>query len=212
MKAIASKAFIALSFIGIVEAVYHAWQEGMFTTNIFNVHYSFYGAFFGIPYSLFGIVWFPLVFLVGLWATRLGTRNLRIELLILLSLGNAFTGYLWYLDIDIVKAYILLYVALYATNYALTGLIVIQNWSSDIMHGYVYGTATGAVIGLLFGPYGVAAVGIAGGIFGALRNYVMPKETPAPDSRQVRNEDLQRQKMELENRLKEIDAELAEAK
>jgi len=51
---------------------------------------------------------------------------------------------------------------------------VFQNWSSDVMHGFVYGTVTGAVIGLLFGPYGVAACGIGGGIFGAIRNYVMP--------------------------------------
>ena len=71
-----------------------------------------------------------------------------------------------------------LYIALYMINYTLTGLVVIQNWSSDVMHGYVYGTFTGAAVGLLFGPYGVAACGIGGGIFGALRNYVMPKEKP----------------------------------
>jgi uncharacterized membrane protein len=211
MKEIASRFFLVVSFIGITEAVYHAWLENAFTTNIFLVHYSGFASFFGVPYWLFGVVWFPLIFLVGLWTTRLGHRRLSMELLILLTIGNVFTAYLWYLDIIVVRAYTPLYIALYATNYALTGLVVMQNWSSDIMHGYVYGTTTGAVIGLLFGPYGVAAVGIAGGMFGAVRNFVMPKEAPAPNSRQVGKDYLQEEKMALERRLKEIEAKLGKA-
>jgi uncharacterized membrane protein len=211
MHEIASKAFLALSFIGIIEAIYHASLENAFTTNIFIVHYSGFASFFGVPYWLFGVVWFPLIFLVGLWKTRLGRRSLRMELLILLTIGNVFTAYLWYLDIIVVRAYTPLYIALYATNYALTGLVVMQNWSSDIMHGYVYGTATGAVIGLLFGPYGVAAVGIVGGVFGAVRNFVMPKEAPTPSSQQVGKNYLQEEKLALERRLKEIETKLGEA-
>jgi hypothetical protein len=211
MQGITSKVFLVLSFIGIIEAIYHAWLENAFTTNIFTVHYSTFASLFGVPYWLFGVVWFPLIFLVGLWTTRLGHGSLRMELLILLTVGNVFTAYLWYLDIMLVRAYTPLYIALYATNYALTGLIVVQNWSSDIMHGYVYGTATGAVIGLLFGPYGVAAVGIAGGVFGAVRNFIMPKERPARNSQQIARDHLQEEKMALERRLKEIDAKLAEA-
>ena len=79
------------------------------------------------------------------------------------------------------------------------------------MHGYVYGTATGAVVGLLFGPYGVAACGIAGGMFGAVRNFVVPKKELAPDSRQAEKAHLQEEKMALEMRLKEIEARLAQA-
>ena len=208
---IISKAFIILSFIGIIEAFYHASLENAFTTNIFVVHYSPFASFSGVPYWLFGVVWFPLIFLVGLWTTGLGRRSLRIELLILLTIGNVFTAYLWYLDIFVVEAYTLLYIALYATNYALTGLVAIQNWSSDIMHGYVYGTATGAVVGLLFGPYGVAACGIAGGMFGAVRNFVVPKKELARDSRQAEKAQLQEEKMALETRLKEIEARLVQA-
>jgi uncharacterized membrane protein len=209
---IVSKAFIILSFIGIAEAFYHAWQENAFTTNIFKVHYSAYAAFFGVPYWLFGVVWFPLIFVVGLWTTGLGRKNLRMELLVLLTIGNVFTAYLWYLDIIIVKSYAPLYIALYATNYVLTGLVVIQDWSSDIIHGYVYGTATGAVVGLLFGPYGVAACGIGGGVFGAVRNFVLPKKVSTTvDSHNGAKEYLQQEKIELEMRLKEIDAKLAEA-
>ncbi len=208
---ILSKVFVAVSFVGILEAFYHASLENAFTTNLFKVHFSPLASFYGVPYWLFGVVWFPLIFLVAIWTTGLGHRNLTLGLLILLTIGNVFTGYLWYLDIIVVKAYAPLYVALYATNYALTGLVVIQNRSSDIMHGYVYGTATGAVIGLLFGPYGVAACGITGGVFGAVRNFVVPNKAPAPDSRQIAKEELEEERMALEARLKEIESRLAEA-
>lgn len=135
-----------------------------------------------------------------------------MNLLALLTVGNVFTGYLWYLDIEVVKSIHLLYVALYATNYALTGIVVAQNWtSSDIIHGYVYGTATGAVIGLLFGPYGVAACGIAGGMFGAVRNRVLPRE-PAEALQPEREgkKYLEEEKSELEKRLKEIEERLSQ--
>lgn len=210
MQTIASKVFVVLSFIGIIEAFYHAYLEKAFSTNIFAISYSAFGSLFGVPYWLFGVVWFPLVFIVGLSATGVTHRKLNDWLLLLLTVGNAFTGYLWYLDIVIVKAYNPLYIALYATNYALTGLVVYENRASDKMHGYVYGTATGAVIGLLFGPYGVAACGIGGGIFGAVRNYVMPKKGPAPPQR-TGSEYLQDEKSELEKRLKEIEERLAQA-
>jgi uncharacterized membrane protein len=209
MKGIASKGFIALSLCGVGEALYHASLEKAFVTNIFAVHYSSLAAFFGVPYWLFGVVWFPLIFLVGLWTTKLGRTSLNKELLMLLTIGNLFTGYLWYLDVIVVKSYSPLNVALYVTNYALTGLVVIENWSSDIMRGYVYGTGTGAVVGLLFGPYGVAACGICGGIFGAVRNYAFPKKASVSSSHQAEREHLQEEKMALERKLKEIEDKLA---
>jgi uncharacterized membrane protein len=163
-----------ISALGIAGALYHAWLEGAFTTNIFLVSYAPYASFYGIPYWAFGVVWFPLVFVVGLWTTRLGRTNLRQEMLILLTVGNVFTAYLWYLDLMVVRAFTVVYVALYATNYALTGLVLVQNRSNDAMRGYVYGTVTGAVVGLVFGAFGVAVFGIGGGIFGALRSFVVP--------------------------------------
>ena len=211
MRRLASVTFIAISFVGIIEAIYHAWSEKAFVTNIFQVHYAPYASFFGVPYWLFGIVWFPLIFIVGLWATSFARKDLSMELLILLSIGNAFTAYLWYLDIIIVKSYTLTYLALYATNYVLTGLVVVQNRSSDITHGYIYGTVTGMVIGLLFGPYGVAACGIAGGMFGGVRNFVVPKTSP-PDTVVSAKEHLSEEKAALERRLKEIESKLSETK
>jgi uncharacterized membrane protein len=211
MQNTASKAFVLISLVGIIEAIYHAWSEKAFVTDIFRVHYAPYASFYGIPYWIFGIIWFPLVFVVSLWSTRFTRKSLRMELLILLTVGNVFTAYLWYLDIIVVKSYTPLYVALYATNYALTCLVVIQNRSSDITHGYVYGTITGAVIGLLFGPYGVAACGIAGGMFGAVRNFVVPKETSAPSTLPMARERLEEEKVALERKLKDIEAKLTES-
>ncbi len=213
MNGILSKVFVAVSALGIVEAVYHAYLENAFSTNISEVHYSQFASLYGIPYWVFGVVWFPVIFVVGLWATRVARSRLNTSLLALLTVGNVFTGYLWYLDIEVVKAYHPLYLALYCTNYALTGLVVAENWASDVMHGYVYGTATGAVVGLLFGPYGVAACGIAGGMFGAVRNYFVPKSQTVPARQQVSKQDyLEVEKAELEKRLKEIQAKLQEAK
>jgi len=182
----ASKAFIVVSAVGIVAALYHASLEGAFTTNFAAVSYAPFASFFGVPYWVFGVVWFPLVLVLGLWTSTLGTVALRKDLLILLTIGNVFTGYLWYLDLVVIRAFTALYVALYAINYVLTGLVVFQNRSSEIMRGFVYGTVTGAILGLLFGPYGVAACGIGGGIFGAIRNHVMPTESSPRTSRRSR--------------------------
>lgn len=174
-----SKPFILVAALGIIGAVYHAWAEGAFTTNYATVSFSPYASFFGIPYWVFGVVWFPLVFAVALWMTGFAKVGLKKEMLVLLTVGNIFTGYLWYLDFVVINAFTLVYAALYGANYLLTALVVADNWSNDVMRGYAYGTITGAVVGLLFGPYGIAACGIGGGIFGALRNYVMPARASA---------------------------------
>lgn len=189
MRSLASKSFLVVCFLGIIGAFYHAWAEGAFTTNYALVHFAPYASFYGIPYWVFGVVWFPPVFVVALWATKIGKVALNKKMLALLTIGNIFTGYLWYLDLVIIhivfEGYTVLYLFLYLTNYVMTALVVIDNRSSDVIHGYVYGTFTGAVVGLLFGPYGVAACGIGGGIFGALRNYAMPIRGPAKTSPQT---------------------------
>jgi len=123
-----SGAFIAVSVFGVLLALYHAWSEKAFATNPFLVHYSAFAAFYGVPYWVFGVVWFPLVLIVGLWSTNLGRSKLRMELLALLTVGNAFTAYLVYLDILVVKSFTLVYAALYFTNYVLPGLVVSQHW------------------------------------------------------------------------------------
>jgi len=177
-----SRIFLGVSTLGVLVALYHAWSEGAFTTNFALVNFAPYASFFGLPYWVFGVVWFPLVLVVGSWTTKFGTTRLESGMLILLTVGNVFTGYLWFLDLEIVRGFTLVYVLLYAVNYALTGLVVLENRSSDLMRGYVYGTISGGIVGLLFGPYGVAACGIGGGIFGAIRNYAMPVTPPIKSS------------------------------
>lgn len=181
----ASKAFIVISIGGVLAAMYHAWLEQAFVTNIFAVNYAPFASFFGVPYWVFGVVWFPLVLVVGLWSTRLGRTHLNQGLLALLTIGNLFTAYLWYLDLLVVRAFTIVYVVLYVINYILTGLVVLQNWPSDVMHGFVYGTIIGVVVGtafgVIFGPFAVAACGTGGGVLGAIRNYVLPKAS-SPDS------------------------------
>ena len=179
----ASRLFIALSAVGVFEAVYHAWLENAFVTNFFVVRYAPFASFFGVPYWVFGVVWYPLLFLVSLRSTGLGSNRLSQRLLVLLTVGNLFTVYLWYLDLLVIRAYTVVYVILYVTNYALTGIVVIQNWQSDAMRGFAYGTVMGAVVGaalgVVFGPFAVAACGAAGGILGAVRNYALPRGSPS---------------------------------
>ena len=163
--------FILLSAAGVVEAVYHAWLEHAFTTNYSQVTFAPYSSFFGVPYWVFGVIWFPLVLIVGLWATRLGRLSLRRELLALLSIGNVFTLYFWYLDLLVVRSFTAEYVGLYVTNYALTGLVVAGNWSGAEMKDFVAGTVVGMVIGVFFGPFGAAVLGVIGGILGAVSGY-----------------------------------------
>jgi uncharacterized membrane protein len=171
----ASLAFIFLSAVGVAEAFYHAWLENAFATNVSLVNYSSYASFFGVPYWVSGVVWFPLVLVIGLWTTHFGHTNLKKELLIILSFGNVFTIYLWFLDLIIIGVFTAVYVGLYVTNYALTGLVVAQNWSSAEMRDFFTGTIIGMVIGVFFGPFGVAAFGIAGGIVGAVGSYTSTK-------------------------------------
>ena len=123
----ASFLFVFLSGVGVAEAFYHAWLENAFTTNYSLVNFAPYASLDGIPYWVLGVVWYPIVLVVGLWATRFCRTSLRSWLLILLSVGNITTAYFWYLDSMIVHAYDPLYVELYITNYALTGLVVAEN-------------------------------------------------------------------------------------
>jgi hypothetical protein len=171
----ASQAFTLLSMVGVAEAFYHAYQENAFTTNWFTVKFSGYAALMGVPYWAFGIVWFPLVLVVGLWTTRMGSRGLARKMLILLTVGNIFTGYLWYLDLIVINAITPTYVGLYLTNYALTGVVVVQNWPHREMRDFAVGTILGVVIGAFFGAFGAAVLGIAGGIFGAAGGYTSSK-------------------------------------
>lgn len=171
----ASILFILLSLVGVAESLIHAWQENAFTTSWGSVSYSPLASFFGVPYWIFGVAWFPLVFVVGLWTTRLGRMNLGRGLLVLLTLGNVFTGYLWFVDLVVIRTFTAAYVGLYVTNYALTGLVIAGNWSRKEMREFATGTVVGMLVGVFFGAIGVASFGILGGILGAIGGYTSTK-------------------------------------
>jgi uncharacterized membrane protein len=167
----ASLTFIFLSVVGVAEAFYHAWQEKAFSTNWFAVRLPGYASLMGIPYWVLGVVWFPLVLIVVIWTTRMGRGDLGRKWLVFLTVGNLFTGYFWYLDLVIINAITPTYVGLYLTNYALTGIVVVQNWSHSEMRDFALGTVLGVVIGAFFGAFGAVVLGMAGGIFGAVGGY-----------------------------------------
>ena len=170
-----SYVFIFLSLVGTGEAFYHAWTENAFVTNWASVSFAPFASFFGVPYWVFGIVWFPLVFAVGLWQTRLGKQPLGWKFLFFLSIGNVFTAYLWFVDLVVVSAFSPAYVGLYVTNYALTGAVVAQNWPRPVVRDFTLGTVVGLVLGVFFGAFGAALLGIGGGIFGAVGGYTSEK-------------------------------------
>lgn len=167
--------FALLSGVGVAEAIYHAYLENAFTTNYSRVTFAPYSSLYGVPYWVLGVVWFPIVLVVGLWTTNLCRVGLKEALLILLSIGNVTTIYFWYIDSYIIHAYSLVYMGLYVTNYALTGLVVAENWSRIVVRDYAGGTVIGMVVGVILGPFGIAAFGIAGGFLGALSGYTSTK-------------------------------------
>ena len=132
-----SKGFIGLAAAGIPITIYHAYDEitnyssgisrscdinhHFSCTNVFN---SGYTTFLGVSMWVYGVVWFPLVLILGLWFTRNG-GSLRGEILVpLLMVGNLFTIYLWYLELGVIHAICPVCVSLYVVNYLMTAICV----------------------------------------------------------------------------------------
>jgi uncharacterized membrane protein len=128
-----SKAFIALSVMGIAVAVYHGYGELTFSVNhlsscTFSHTFSCAGVFgsgyttvFGIEFWVYGVVWFPVCLVVGLWAIRKYGSPVRSFLVPFLMIGNIFTLYPWDIEIRLLGGvYCLVCVSLYCINYLLT--------------------------------------------------------------------------------------------
>jgi uncharacterized membrane protein len=125
-----SRAFIALSVMGIADAVYHAYGEITFSlsTCSFNklfsckaVFASGYTQVLGVEFWVYGVVWFPLVLAAGIWAIRKYGTPLGSTLVPLLMIGNIFTLYPWDIEIRLLHGtYCLVCVSLYCINYILT--------------------------------------------------------------------------------------------
>jgi len=130
-----SKGLVGLAAAGIPVALYHAYDEitnystgisrscdinhVLSCTNVFN---SGYTTFLGVSMWVYGVVWFPLILVLGLWFTR-GGNSIRGEVLVpVLMIGNIFTIYLWYLELGVIHAICPVCVSLYALNYLMTVL------------------------------------------------------------------------------------------
>ena len=80
---------------------------------------------FGIPFYVLGLVWFPVVLVLGVVFGKAGRSPLNAVILLpFLMIGNIFTVYLWYLELGVIGAICPSCVSLYAINYALTAIVV----------------------------------------------------------------------------------------
>ena len=95
--------------------------------NCGGVYQSGYTSLFGIPFYLMGLAWFPAVFTIGVLTSGFGKKPVNSEILLpVLMVGNIFTAYLWYLELAVIHIVCPLCVILYAVNYALTVIVLLQ--------------------------------------------------------------------------------------
>jgi uncharacterized membrane protein len=136
MENLLSKIFIVLSAIGIIGAILTAIEytspgPGNCTINSYitcvTVKNSGLTSLGGVPFWVAGLIWFPLLLVLGLYLTKWGTWRLREEILLpLLMVGNLFTIYLWYLELVRIHAVCPYCLSLYVINYALTAIVIFE--------------------------------------------------------------------------------------
>jgi uncharacterized membrane protein len=128
--------YLLFSLMGIGIAIYtvNEYLTQNFTSCNINSQVSCGGVFqsghtslLGIPFYVMGLVWFPAVFAIGLFTSRLGKKAVNSQILLpVLMVGNVFTAYLWYLELAVIHIICPLCVSLYAVNYALTLIVLLQ--------------------------------------------------------------------------------------
>src|SRR5579863_5913262 len=119
--------------MGIAVAYYHAYGELTYTIGGLNscsftkhiscgsVFSSGYTSVLGVSFWVYGVVWFPVCLLVGLWAIRRYGSPVRSVLVPFLMVGNIFTLYPWDIEIRILGGvYCPVCVSLYCFNYIMT--------------------------------------------------------------------------------------------
>ncbi len=134
MENLLSKIFIALSIVGIIDAILTALEytakvklDCTISSQIscIPVINSGHTSIDGIPFWVTGLIWFPLMLVLGLYLTKGGTWRLGADVLLpILMIGNLFTIYLWYLELGVIGAICPYCVSLYVVNYALTALVI----------------------------------------------------------------------------------------
>lgn len=122
--------------MGIADAVYHAYGELTYALGSCSINQKFscalvfgsgYTKFLGIQFWVYGVVWFPVCLLVGLWAIHRYGNPRRSVLVPFLMIGNIFTLYPWDIEIRILGGvYCLVCISLYLINYLLTGVAILS--------------------------------------------------------------------------------------
>jgi uncharacterized membrane protein len=132
-----SSAFLSLSLAGLALAIYHAYGEitsysgpGTQVCSI-NQKFSCVGVFesghdtlIGIPFYVFGLVWFPVLLILWAYLTGWGRGPIQYASLVLIFvlIGDVFTIYLWYIELDVIGIICPICMSMYIANYALTGI------------------------------------------------------------------------------------------
>jgi uncharacterized membrane protein len=133
-----NRSFLGLSAVGILVAIYHGYDEvtnySSAGSRICDINHFFscvtvfnsgYTKFLGVSLYVYGLVWFPLILILGYWFVR-KSGALRGEVMVpLLMVGNVFTLYLWYLELVDIHALCPVCISLYTLNYLMTAICVI---------------------------------------------------------------------------------------
>jgi uncharacterized membrane protein len=137
-----SRSFIALSVMGIAIAFYHAYGEITFSlsscylNSFLNCQYVFgsgYTRFLGVQFWVYGVIWFPLCLVVGLWAIREYGMPLASTVAPFLMIGNIFTLYPWFIEIKLLNGhYCPVCITLYVVNYLLTFVALMSRAPKDL--------------------------------------------------------------------------------
>ena len=131
-----SRAFIALSVMGIAVAVYHAYGEIFYAFNYCKINEvlscgsvfaSGYTTVLGVAFWVYGVVWFPACLLAGFLAIRRYGKPIGSVLVPFLMIGNIFTLYPWYIEIVLLNGrYCPVCITLYIINYLLTAVALLS--------------------------------------------------------------------------------------
>ena len=122
--------------MGIADALYHAYGEITFTLSSCSLSATFscqsvfnsgYTTVLGVSFWVYGVVWFPLCLVLGLWVIRRYGSPVGSILVPFLMIGNIFNIYPWFIEISLLNGhYCPVCISLYAINYTLTVVALVS--------------------------------------------------------------------------------------
>jgi len=131
-----ARLFIALATAGIATAVYHAYGEITFTLSACSLTKAFscaavfasgYTTVLGVEFWVYGVVWFPVCLVLGLWVIQRDGVPSSSILAPFLMIGNIFTIYPWYIEVTLLRGvYCPVCISLYCMNYLMTAVALLS--------------------------------------------------------------------------------------